>query len=88
MLNWVGMGAEVGGSDPAADHESDMRLIGVDVRADKGTTSADHPRVHPAARPASGPPTTGSRGGFVPVPTRFVPARARFVTFLVLPLGA
>jgi hypothetical protein len=54
------MGAEVGGSDPAAEHDSDMWLHGVDAQADKGTPRGiTHGLSHPA-RPSFFPLTSHS----------------------------
>ena len=41
MLNLVGMGADVGGSDPAAEHDSDKRLM----VATRGPTKASPRRI-------------------------------------------
>ena len=41
---WVGMGAEVGGSEPAAQHAADTLVDVVDVRVTNGITMADHTR--------------------------------------------
>jgi hypothetical protein len=41
VLNWVGMGAEVGGSDPAAKHDTGMWLM-VSMR---GPTRASPRRI-------------------------------------------
>ena len=87
---WVGMGADAGGSDPATDHDSDIRLM-VSMRgpsrassrritpgSSSGTTllqPADD-RLSPLIRPYPCP--------IRPKRARFVPAHARFVPFWVL----
>ena len=83
---WVDMAAELGrhgrggwwersGRQARHRHEAD----GVDARADKGITSADHSRFHPPAPTISNSLTTGSRRGFVPALGGFGPRFAGFV---------
>ena len=93
MLKYVGMGAEVGGSDPAAEHDSGMRRM-VSI---SGPTSASTRRINPGfilqhdPPPARLQPADDRLSPLIrprlwrirPKRARFVTACARFVTFWV-----
>jgi hypothetical protein len=81
VLILVGMGAEVGESDPGDEQGGDMRLM-VSSRVTKGIVSADRPRLLRPAQLDSSPLTTGSHDGFIPRVVEFflaVPDSSHFV---------